>query len=104
MQVRSLGQEDPLEDSMAIHSSILAWRIPWTEEPGGAPLHLSTFSPPVRDRRVYSPALFGRGSRAPQPAAFRPAGRPRGPGPGLDVPSRTARAICQLLGELCFPS
>ena len=33
--VRSLGQEDPLEAGMAIHSSILAWRIPWTEEPGG---------------------------------------------------------------------
>ena len=33
--VQSLGQEDPLEKSMAIHSSILAWRIPWTEEPGG---------------------------------------------------------------------
>ena len=34
-QVRSLGQEDPLEKEMAIHSSILAWRIPWTEEPDG---------------------------------------------------------------------
>ena len=34
-QVSSLGQEDPLEEEMAIHSSILAWRIPWTEEPGG---------------------------------------------------------------------
>ena len=34
MQVRSLGQEDPLEECMAIHSSVLAWRIPWTEEPG----------------------------------------------------------------------
>ena len=33
--VPSLGQEDPLEESMATHSSILAWRIPWTEEPGG---------------------------------------------------------------------
>ena len=35
MQVWSLGQEDPLEEEMAIHSSILAWEIPWTEEPGG---------------------------------------------------------------------
>ena len=35
MQVRSLGQEDPLEEGMATHSRILAWRIPWTEEPGG---------------------------------------------------------------------
>ena len=33
--VQSLGQEDPLEKEMATHSSILAWRIPWTEEPGG---------------------------------------------------------------------
>ena len=32
-QVQSLGQEDPLEEGMATHSSILAWRIPWTEEP-----------------------------------------------------------------------
>ena len=32
--VQSLGQEDPLEEGMAAHSSILAWRIPWTEEPG----------------------------------------------------------------------
>ena len=33
--VLSLGQEDPLEKEMATHSSILAWRLPWTEEPGG---------------------------------------------------------------------
>ena len=33
--VRSLGQEDLLEKGMATHSNILAWRIPWTEEPGG---------------------------------------------------------------------
>ena len=33
--VRSLGREDPLEEGMATHSSVLAWRIPWTEEPGG---------------------------------------------------------------------
>ena len=32
--VRSLGREDPLQEGMATHSSILAWRIPWTEEPG----------------------------------------------------------------------
>ena len=35
IQVRSLGQEDPLEKEMATHSSILAREIPWTEEPGG---------------------------------------------------------------------
>ena len=34
-QIRSLGQEEPLEKGMAPHSSILAWEIPWTEEPGG---------------------------------------------------------------------
>ena len=33
--VQSLGWEDPLEEGVATHSSILAWRIPWTEEPGG---------------------------------------------------------------------
>ena len=33
--VRSLGQEDPLEKRMATHSSVVAWEIPWTEEPGG---------------------------------------------------------------------
>ena len=35
MQVHLLGREDPLEEEMATHSTILAWRIPWTEEPGG---------------------------------------------------------------------
>ena len=35
MRLQSLDQEDPLEEVMAIHSCILAWRIPWTEEPGG---------------------------------------------------------------------
>ena len=58
--VRCLGWEDPLEKGMATHSSILAWRVPWTEEPGGlqslgshrvrtAPqsfsVHLARFSP-----------------------------------------------------------
>ena len=35
LQVQSLSQEEPLEEGMATHSSILAWRIPWTEKPGG---------------------------------------------------------------------
>ena len=35
MRVQSLGQEDPLEKEIATHSSILIWRIPWIEEPGG---------------------------------------------------------------------
>ena len=34
-RVRSLGQEDPLEEGTATHSSVLAWRLPWTEETGG---------------------------------------------------------------------
>ena len=37
--VQSLGGEDPLEKGIATHSSILAWRIPWTEEPGGLTIH-----------------------------------------------------------------
>ena len=40
-RVRSLGQEDPLEESMKTHSSILAWRIPRTEEPGGLQLDMT---------------------------------------------------------------
>ena len=43
-QVRSLGQEDPLEKEMVTHSNILAWRIPWTEEPGGLTVHVVTKS------------------------------------------------------------
>ena len=35
MRVQSLGQEDPSKEEMATHSSILAWKIPWTKEPGG---------------------------------------------------------------------
>ena len=34
-QIKSLGWEDPLEEEMATHSSLVAWKIPWTEEPGG---------------------------------------------------------------------
>ena len=39
MLVQSLGREDPLENEMATHSSFLAWRIPWTEEPGRLTVH-----------------------------------------------------------------
>ena len=54
IQVQSLGQEGPLEKEMAIHSSILAWEIPWTEKPGGLYFmglqrvrhNLATTSPP----------------------------------------------------------
>ena len=54
-QVQSLGQEDPLEKEMATHSSILAWRIPWTEEPGGLQ---STGSQRVGHDRATSLSLF----------------------------------------------
>ena len=40
MQVQSLGWEDPLEEKMATHSSVLAWKIPWTEEPDRLPMGL----------------------------------------------------------------
>ena len=38
-QVQILGKEDPLEKGLATHSSILAWKIPWTEEPGGLTMY-----------------------------------------------------------------
>ena len=54
MWVQSLGQEDPVEEDMASHSSILAWEIAWTEEPGGlrftgmqSQTRLEQISPPV---------------------------------------------------------
>ena len=50
-QVRSLGQQDPLEKGMAAHASILAWRIPWTAEPGGLQ---SVRSQRVRHSRALS--------------------------------------------------
>ena len=52
--VRSLGWEDPLEEEMATHSSILAWRIPWVEEPGGLQ---STGSQRVRHHCMISLSL-----------------------------------------------
>ena len=43
-RVQSLGQEDPLEEGLATHFSILVWKIPWTEEPGWATVHRVTKS------------------------------------------------------------
>ena len=54
MQVQSLGWEDSLEEEMATHSSILAWRKPWTEEPGGLQ---STGSQRVRHDRGHRHTL-----------------------------------------------
>ena len=53
-RVRSLGQEDPLEKGMATHSSILAWRIPWTEEPGGAAVHVVAKESDTAERLTHS--------------------------------------------------
>ena len=52
MRVRSLGWEDPLEKEVAIHSSIFAWEIPWTEEPDGLQ---SLGSKRVRDKLATKP-------------------------------------------------
>ena len=57
--VQSLGQEDPLEKELATHSSILAWKIPWTEEPGGLQ---SMESPRVGHDRATNTLGFPRGS------------------------------------------
>ena len=54
--VRSLGWEDPLEEGMAMHTSILVWRIPWTEEPGGLQLPLMFY---VCIRRICIFQLLG---------------------------------------------
>ena len=59
-QAQSLGQEDPLEKEMAAHSSILAWEIPWTEEPGGLQSMGSQ-----RARHSLATKLQQRGSQDP---------------------------------------
>ena len=56
--VRSLGWKDPLEEGMATHSSVLAWRIPWTEEPGGC----SPWGPRESDTTERAQALEHQGS------------------------------------------
>ena len=58
MWVRSLGWEDPLEEGTATHSSILAWRIPWTEEPGGTTVHRveksqTPLKPPSMNKELF---------------------------------------------------
>ena len=57
-RVQDLSQEDPLEEEMATHSSILTWRIPWTEEPGGLPLG-DLSNPGIEPASFTSPALAG---------------------------------------------
>ena len=53
-QVQSLGWEDPLEEGMATHSSLLAWRTPWTEEPGYSPWGLKELDTTERLTHTYS--------------------------------------------------
>ena len=61
--IRSLGREDPLEKEMATHSSILAWRILWTEEPGGL-LSMGSQSQ-TRLKRLSMHACIGEGNGNP---------------------------------------
>ena len=74
MEVWSLGQEDPMEEEMATHSSILSWRIPWTEEPGKRPsihTHTRETSPVVQWLRLHASkagdvgSIPSRGSKIP---------------------------------------
>ena len=67
-RVQSLGQEDPLEQEMGIHSNILAWRIPWTEEPGG---RQSTGSQKVKHDNVTNTHTLVLGPRLILRAAIR---------------------------------
>ena len=53
--VRSLGQKDPLQQGMVTHASILAWKIPWTEEPGGL---YSPWSHRESDKTAYTPTFI----------------------------------------------
>ena len=59
MRVQSLGREDPLKKEMAAHSSILAWRIPWTEKPGGLQSMGSQKSRTQLNDFKQAPALLG---------------------------------------------
>ena len=54
---QSLGQEDPLEKQMATHSSVLVWRIPWTEEPGG----LQGYPPGHKESGMTEATAYARG-------------------------------------------
>ena len=56
---RSLGQEDPLEKKMATHSSILAWRIPWVEEPGGLQSMESDMTERLTHNHTHTAKGFG---------------------------------------------
>ena len=59
MRVQSLGGEDPLEEGMAAHSSVFAWRIPWTEEPGGPTVHRMAESDTEVTQHVHVASQIG---------------------------------------------
>ena len=69
-QAQSLGQEDPLEKGMATHSSILAWRIPWTEEPGSLEFMGSQELDTTEQLNHHSGAHFYRNLFADHPSKF----------------------------------
>ena len=60
--IPSLGREDPLEKGMAAHSSILAWKIPWTEEPGRLPSMESQCQTQLSDLHTHTVQQSGRGA------------------------------------------
>ena len=67
MRVQSLGQEDPLEKDMATHSSILAWTIPWTAEPGHEESDRRAIPGPLSKRKRRLDSLeAAQGLRVPQ--------------------------------------
>ena len=69
-QAQSLGQEDPLEKGMATHSSMLAWRIPWTEEPGSLEFMGSQELDMTERLNHHSGAHFYRNLFADHPSKF----------------------------------
>ena len=73
IRVRSLGGEDPLEEEMATHSSILAWEIPQTEEPGGLRLwdpEESDMTERLTHTHTHTDTHKGKPARIPKPSWF----------------------------------
>ena len=66
----SLGREDPLEEGMAMHSSVLAWRIPWTEEPGGLQSMGSVTQSQTRLKQLSMACIFYTHTCLPTPVEF----------------------------------
>ena len=108
MWVRSLGQEDPLEEGMATHSSILAWRIPWTAEAGPSETSLFSHLLLLRFPHRHQPRLRGSRRHRRQETTVRHLGQNRepsesdgqhrgqrqDPGPGGDLPHPEGPGLC----------